>query len=401
MLLLNNHPNSQKALPNEIQQAFTEATCQDVIKSFRAVGSELNATPLHQMHNLADEFGVASIAIKDEAHRLGLGSFKALGGAYAVFRHFEEKLGALDDLKPDQVTYQNPTSRAIAAAITVACATDGNHGKSVAYGAKKIGARAHIFLHRDVNPERADAIAQFGAKLHYVDGTYDDAIKYAETIAKANGWSLISDTSWPGYEEVPLTVMQGYTILAQEMLQHLQKPPTHVFLQAGVGGMAAAISAFFKSALGERCPKIIVVEPESAACIQAGIQQGSPHKVSDETSTVMAMLECYEPSHLAWKILTHTATATLSIEDEAAINALRLLAKPYGNDPHIVSGESGGAGLAGFLQVASNPDHRKVLGIDHQSRILAINTEGATAPKLYADLLTNHSRLSDVPEQDA
>lgn len=209
-------------------------------------------TPLVALPGLAQEMGLASLHLKDEGQRLGLGSFKALGGAYALMRLVQAeaavRLGrpvALEDILSPQV-------RAVAGSMTFACATDGNHGRSVAQGAQLMGARAVIFVHSGVSPARIDAIARFGAQIVHVAGNYDDSVAEAARVARAEGWTVLSDTSWPGYEDIPGLVMQGYTAIVGEALAQLTEPPTHVFLQAGVGGFAAAVAGHMTVLLGDR-----------------------------------------------------------------------------------------------------------------------------------------------------
>lgn len=345
------------------------------------------ATPLVALPNLADKNGVASIHVKDESHRLGLGSFKALGGSYAVIRlvldQAMEKLGR----QVDVAELATPEVAGVAATMTFACATDGNHGRSVAQGAQLVGARAVVFVHAGVSDERVAAIARFGAEMVRVDGTYDESVKEAARVAEEHGWTIVSDTSWPGYERIPGLVMQGYTAIVREALRALPEPPTHVFVQAGVGGIAAAIAGHLALVLGDDRPIFIVVDPERAACIFESAKAGHPVSVPHGEPTVMAMLECYEPSLVAWRILSRAADAFMTLEEEDAIAVMRLLARPFSGDPAIVAGESGGVGLAGLMKAASDPDIRTALGLGPQSRVLTINTEGATDPEKYAEIV--------------
>ena len=213
-------------------------------------------------------------------------------------------------------------------------------------------------------------------------GTYDDAVREAVRQAEAKGWFVVSDTSWSGYTEVPRQIMQGYRLMADEAADQWDgAPPTHVFVQGGVGGAAAAVSAQM-SARFQPAPALIVVEPDRAACLLASAQQGQPATVPGNLDTLMAGLACGEPSVVAWQELDHAVTAFMAIPDEAAVACMRLLA-----EHRIVGGESGVAGLAGFLLAAADPATREVLGLDASSRVLAFNTEGATDPALYDRLV--------------
>ncbi|MEZ2408163.1 diaminopropionate ammonia-lyase [Bosea sp. RCC_152_1] len=344
-------------------------------------------TPLHALPGLAAALGIGGLFIKDEGRRLGLGSFKALGGAYAVIRLALEEASARLGRNLGDVDIDDPAMRAVAAGMTFACATDGNHGRSVAQGAQLIGAKAVIFVHGGVSEERVAAIARFGAQMVRVAGTYDDSVVEAARVAAEQGWTVVSDTSWDGYERIPGLVMQGYTAIASEAFAQLPERPTHVFVQAGVGGIAAALAAQMQTQFGANRPFFTVVEPELAACVFAAAQQGRPVKIAHGAPTVMAMLECYDPSPLALRVLYRAADAFLTAADSDAVEAMNRLARPVAGDPAIVAGESGAAGLAGLLAALRNPDTRAALKLDGTSRVFLVNTEGATDPARYAELV--------------
>lgn len=386
MLLLNNLPEHTTSLLPEDAAILTPAAAREVEQYLQHRDGH-EETPLFALPGLAAELGVDTIHIKDEGHRLGLGSFKALGGAYAVIRlallAAEKELG-----RPlDVAEWNSEPVRAAARRMTVSCATDGNHGRSVAQGAQLIGACCVIFVHAGVSAQRIDAIAKFGAEIVRVDGNYDDSVNESARVAQERGWITVSDTSWPGYESTPGLVMQGYTAIVSEALRQIPKMPTHVFIQAGVGGIAAAVAGHLDILLGNKRPFFTVVEPSRAACLFASLQAGHPIKARHDRPTVMAMLECYEPSLIAWRILARTADAFMTLEDEEAIDVMRRLATPGNDDPPIAAGESGGVGLAALIHAAGNTDYRTQLGLTRASRIFVINTEGATDPELYQQLV--------------
>jgi diaminopropionate ammonia-lyase len=364
------------------------------VRAFLAACGEPRATPLHALPSLAREAGVASLHLKDEADRLGLGSFKALGGSYATVSLVLEAVGQTLSRPLSFADLHAPDVRAAAGAITVACATDGNHGRAVAAGATRIGAQAVVFVHQGVSAGRAAAIASFGARIVRIPGNYDDSIAAAAQACEAEGWTLVSDTSWPGYEGVSSLVMQGYTVLADEALSQLPEPPTHVFLQAGVGGLAAAVAGHFAEALGEGAPRVVVVEPARAACLAESARAGAPIRIPEGEATVMAMLECYEPSHVAWRVLTRTAWGFMTVEEADAVAIMRRLGRPGPGEPVIVAGESGGVGVAGLLRAAADPELRQAIGLGPGSRVLAINSEGATDPERYRLLVGREPALS-------
>lgn len=386
MFLANTHADFGHHLAPEDADMLSLAAAEKVEQQL-ARRADHRPTPLHALPALASELRVAGVFVKDEGHRLGLGSFKALGGSYAVIRlvieEAERRLGRsldLDDL-------EQPEVRAIAAGMTFGCATDGNHGRSVAMGARLVGAKSVIFVHSGVSEKRIDAIAHYGAEIVRVAGTYDDSVEEAARVCEAHGWTVVSDTSWPGYEYIPGLVMQGYTALLSEALRQMDRPPTHVFVQAGVGGIAAATAGHLALRYGAKRPRFVVVDPARAACLYESAKAGHPVKVAHGEPTIMAMLECYEPSLVAWRILSRAADAFMTVAEEDAVSVMNRLARPAGADPAIVSGESGGVGLAGLLAVARDPALREALGLTAQSRVFVINTEGATDPERYAALV--------------
>lgn len=317
-------------------------------------------TPLRDLPAIADQLDLAQVLYKDEGQRFGLKSFKALGGAYAVDRIVAAR-GA--------------------AGLTVACATDGNHGRSVAWGARRAGVKAVIYVHQTVSEGRAEAIRSFGATVVREGRTYDDSVRACTEAAAENGWQIVSDTSWPGYEDVPRDVMQGYALLAMEVEAQGGRP-THVFVQGGVGGLAAGVLSYRWEKLGADRPIFVVVEPENAACLFESARNGSVTTVDGDLDTIMAGLACGEPSILAWRILQPGADAFMTIADTAAADAMRLLASLG-----VVGGESGVAGLAGLIRAAREPSLRAALKLDGASRVLCYGTEGATDPEVYRGIV--------------
>lgn len=391
MFLLNRHPDHKKPLHPVDAETLGVAAAREV-ERFLAHRRDHAETPLHALPGLAAELGIGAIHVKDEGFRLGLGSFKALGGSYAVIRLVLEEASRRLGQSVDVGELHDPAVRAVAAGMTVACATDGNHGRSVAEGARRVGARAVIFVHSRVSARRLAAIAHFGAEIVRVDGTYDDSVVEAASVAAGKGWTVVSDTSWPGYERIPGLVMQGYTAIVREALRQLPAPPTptlptHVFIQAGVGGVAAAIAGHLALVLGDKRPVFTVVDPARAACLYESARAGHPVKVAHGEPTVMAMLECHEPSPVAWRVLARAADAFMTVDEADAIAVMNRLARPASGDPAIVAGESGGVGLAGLICAAAIPDVRARLGLDAASRVLVVNTEGATDPERYRELV--------------
>ena len=337
------------------------------------------ATPLRRLDAMARALGVAAIYAKDESNRLGLGSFKALGGAYAVA---ELVLGWAAETLGRPVAPAEIMTTAVKESVknrTLCCATDGNHGRSVAAGARLFGCKAVIFVHQNVEEDRRAMLRALDAQVVEVLGTYDVSVDVCASEAKANGWQLVSDTSWKSHGDSPARVMQGYTVLIDETLMQIDIPPTHVFVQGGVGGLAGAVAGHLADVFGEKRPMMIVVEPDRAACLISSALAGQATEVAAGELTLMAMLECFRPSDTAWPVLDRYVDAFMTLSDTSAIDIVQTLAKPLGADPTISCGLSGGVGLAGLLAAAQDPQVRAMLGLDHRSRILTIITEGAAA----------------------
>lgn len=400
MFLVNAHADYRKPL-DPIDAKTLGVVAAEEVERFLSHREGHRETPLYALLGLARELGVGAIHVKDEGRRLGLGSFKALGGSYAVIRLVLEAVSSRLERPVDVTQLQSPEVRKISQTLTFACATDGNHGKSVAQGAQLVGARAAIFVHSGVSDERVAAIARFGAEIVRVDGNYDESVAEATRVATQNGWTIVSDMSWPGYERIPGLVMQGYTALLREALRQIPEPPTHVFVQAGVGGIAAAVAGHLSIVLGDSRPIFVVVDPARAACLFETARAGHIVKVAHGAPTVMAMLECYEPSLVAWRILSRVADGFMTVDEEDAVSVMNRLARPVAEDPAIVAGESGGAGLAGVIRAVDDPSIKTALGLDAASRVFVINTEGATDPQRYAELVGLSAEVVARPDKAA
>jgi diaminopropionate ammonia-lyase len=386
MLVENNSANHGQAL-SESEAAIVGKAAPEEVRRHLPAFPIYKETPLVELPGLARSLGLAGIAVKDEGQRYGLFSFKALGGAYAVARlvleHAREQLGR--EVEPAELL--SDEVKAVARGMTVCCATDGNHGRSVAAGAEMFGCRCVIFLHSGVSAGREAAIAAFGAEIRRTDGNYDQSVAEASATGKAEGWTVVSDFSSEGYTEIPGTVMQGYAIMLDEIVHQSTAPYSHVFVQGGVGGLAAVVAGHFLDRFGAGRPRIVVVEPSRANCLQLSAQANRRLAMEAGDATVMAMLECYEPSLVAWDILEKSADFYIDVDDEQAVEALRRFARPVDGDPAFKIGESGAAGLAGLLAAVADGAIRDKLELNAKSRVLLIGTEGATDPELYERLL--------------
>ncbi len=350
-------------------------------------------TPLLNLTGVARRAWVGTVHYKDENRRFGLKSFKPLGGAYAVASLLIETVRnrtGRDDVRIQELLDGQYAEQC--ADITVTAATDGNHGRSVAWGARMFGCRCVIFINESVSTGREHAIAAFGAQVRRNPGSYDDAVRQAGATAEQMGWHVIPDTTDGEVIAAPRHVTQGYAVMAAEAIEQLpyDDPPTHLFLQAGVGGMAAAGCAQFWQTFGAARPLTILVEPNSCACWFESLKAGRPTALKGELDSLMGGLACGEVSALAWVILSPGAHAAIKIGDDAAADAMRHLAQGGYGDPPLVAGESGVAGLAGFLAVAEDGDARQKLGLTEHSRVMLFGTEGATDPVTYREIVGLH-----------
>lgn len=344
-------------------------------------------TPLRALAGLAKSLGLGAVSYKDEGRRFDLGSFKALGGAYAVLRLLQRQVAAATGATPSSAELLAGRHREIAEGVTVTCATDGNHGRSVAWGAGIFHCRAVIFIGAGVSEGRRAAIARYGAEVLRVPGSYDDAVRHAAAEAARNGWTVISDTSYAGYTEIPSDVMHGYGVMADEAFEQMPERPTHIFIQAGVGGLAAAVAARSWQRWGVDRPRLVVVEPMQADALYRSIAAGKLVTVTGDLDTVMAGLSCGEVSLIAWDVLRLAVDDVIAIPDAAAIDAVRLLADGRAGDPPLVAGETGVAGLAGLIAVFSDGAIARALGLDRASRVLLFGTEGATDPEIWTRIV--------------
>lgn len=346
------------------------------------------ATPLHCLNNLAADIGVKTIWYKDESQRFHLKSFKALGGAYAVARQLQAKVLENSGITPSVADLLAKKYEHIIRQVVISCATDGNHGRSVSWGCQMFGCPCIIYIHRDVSMGRQQAIEAFGAQVIRITGNYDDSVKQAAAEARQYGRTIVSDTSYAGYMDIPRDVALGYTVLLSESVEEMQGHiPTHVFIQGGVGGLASAVCAYFWELWGTKRPRLIITEPVNANCLQESARAGKPVVVAGSLDTLMAGLSCGEVSALAWQILASGANDFTTINEAAVPATMRLLAEGFNGDPRIEAGESAVAGLAALITACNEQDMKNKLELDKSSQIYILGTEGATDPEVYSALI--------------
>ena len=344
-------------------------------------------TPLVSLGALAAQIGVGEIHYKHEGPRFGLGSFKALGGSYAAQRVLQREVARLTGKDVSLADIRTGAYADEVAQITLVSATDGNHGRSLAWGCQRFGAPCRIYIHAEVSEGRAEAMRDFGADVVRIDGDYDESVRLAKTEAEENGWFVVSDTSWPGYSLPPRDVMSGYGVMTQEICEGLDRAPTHVFLQGGVGGLAAGVAAGLRQYWKDDAPRIVIVEPELAACLYESAKTGTATNVAIADETLMAGLSCGEPSELAWEILAEEASDFLTIPDTLVGPTVRLLAHPLDGDSALEAGESAVAGLAALIAIRQDTALSGALSIDGASRVLLIGSEGVTDPEIFAAIM--------------
>ena len=321
-------------------------------------------TPLLKLNKLNEELKFKEIYYKDEDKRFNLKSFKALGGAFAV----------------DNIASKKKN-------ITVATATAGNHGQSVAWGAQRLGLKCKIFISENVSESRAEAMKNLDAEVIRVEGNYDNSLKECIKQSEENNWEIVQDVSWDGYKEVPKLIMAGYTIMIKEIADQVDvNSITHVFLQAGVGGMAAAMIAGFAK-LSKNIPKFIVVEPENADCIFKSIQNNRPTSVDIKKETVMGGMSCGDVSSIAWEILKNSVNYCVTIPDEAISSAVALLAEGQLSNEKIIAGECAVPGVIALISIFNNKDYLNKLELNSDSKVLLFGCEGLTDKAMYEKLL--------------
>jgi len=402
----NRHRGTRPAAAAPMLARLAPGKVKDVLAFHRSVEGYV-PTPLLRLRHLASRLGVASICVKDESHRFGLNAFKVLGGSFAIASYLADRLGVGLSRMPYERLISDEVRRRLGD-VTFVTATDGNHGRGVAWTAHKLRQKCVVHMPRGAAIERLENIRALGAHADIVDMNYDDAVRLSSREAEAYGWVLVQDTAWPGYEDIPRAIIQGYTTLLAEAVEQLEighggQRPTHVFVQAGVGSLATAVAGYLVNVCGsssEGGPTIVVVEPENAACIFDTLRadDGEIHAVRGELDTIMAGLACGEPVTVGIDLLANYVDFVVSLPDYVAAQGMRVLSNPVrardgdpaaspdgfarrDDDPRIISGESGAAPLGFACEVLTNPalaDARRTLGIDSASVLFFISTEGDT-----------------------
>ena len=362
------------------------------VRKFHQTFPDYTPTPLVKLTHLADMLGVSHIWIKDESHRFGLNAFKVLGATHGLAYLIAQRL----KMNAQELSFDllhAPSVKEKLADTTFVTATDGNHGRAVAWATQQLGCNAVVYLPKGTYRARNESIKLHGAQTLIIDGTYDDAVQQAVEQAQKQGWILLQDTAREGYEEIPLKIMQGYLTIVHEALDQLEEEiPTHVFVQCGVGSLAAASQAYLFELFGDERPLFAVVEPTRAACFYEPMatHKRKPKKLSGNLNTIMAGLACGEPSTLAWKTLRDYADVFVACPDHIAMRGMRILGNPLQGDDRVISGESGAVTLGLLTTVLTQASCRKIadaLQLNESSKVLLLSTEGDTDPSMYRKIV--------------
>lgn len=361
------------------------------VQRFHASFPMYRETPLTELRGTARTLGLGNVYIKDESYRFGLNAFKVLGGSYAIGSYLAGKLGRTIDEMPYEKLISEEVKKELGE-ITFVTATDGNHGRGIAWTANRLRQKAVVYMPKGSAKERLDNILAEGAEASITDLNYDEAVRLANRQAEEKGWIMVQDTAWEGYEDIPEWIMQGYGTMGYEAYTQLPEKPTHIFLQAGVGSMAGAVAGFFASVYGEDRPVITIVEPNRADCVfrTAEAADGRLHFVTGDMNTIMAGLACGEPCSIGWNVLRDYADNFISCPDYMAAQGMRILGSPVQGDPRIISGESGAAAFGCVSEIMRDPkyvDVRRKLGLDQNSRVLFFSTEGDTDQENYRSIV--------------
>lgn len=381
----NNNAKSEKE-----SVAVMNSKIMEEVRSFHQSFPEYQITPLHSLDHLAKKLEINKIWVKDESYRFGLNAFKVLGGSYAVGKYLAKKL----NMDISELSFEKLKSKEIKERlgdITFVTATDGNHGRGIAWAASQLGQKSVVYMPKGASEIRLNNIKAEGAEASITDLNYDGTVQLASQMAKENGWILIQDTAWDGYEDIPTWIMQGYGTIIDETIEQLEgDKPTHVFLQAGVGAFASSILGYLASRFGEEYPMTVIVEPDEAACYYKSmkIADGKAYAVTGSLDTIMAGLACGQPSKTSWGIIRDYAALFFSCPDEVAARGMRILANPLVADPQIVSGESGAAVGIGLISLVDREKRLKeILKLNKDAKVLIISTEGDTDPDHYEKVI--------------
>ena len=389
---------AKNSMPKTADKQLAVMSLENVGKArkFHESFPQYSVTPLAQLKGMAEYLGLGSLFVKDESYRFGLNAFKVLGGSFAMARYIAGQLGK----DVSQVDYSYLTSDKLKEEFgqaTFFTATDGNHGRGVAWAANRLGQKAVVLMPKGSVESRFNNIAKEGAQVSIEEVNYDECVRRANAMAeKTEHGVMVQDTAWEGYEDIPAWIMQGYGTMASEAAQQLKEAgvdrPTHIFIQAGVGSLAGAVQGYFANLFHDCEPTVVVMEAQAADCLYQGAKAGDGdiRIVDGDLSTIMAGLACGEPNIISWDILKNHSAFFVSCPDWVSAKGMRMLGAPVKGDPQVVSGESGAVGMGLIATLMTEPEYaelKQAIGLDENSRVLMFSTEGDTDPENYRKIV--------------
>ena len=384
---INNMPKTDdKNLPIMSTQEVAQA------RRFHQSFPQYSVTPLADLQNMAAFLGLGAVKVKDESYRFGLNAFKVLGGSYAIARYIADETGRDISAMSYDVLKSEELKRDFGSA-TFFSATDGNHGRGVAWAANQLGQKAVIIMPKGSTQTRLNNILAENAKAWISDVNYDECVRQAAKLASETEHGVVvQDTAWEGYEKIPSWIMQGYGTMASEAAEQFGERPTHIFVQAGVGSLAGAVVGYFSNLYKDNPPVMVIVEAEAAACLYKGAVagDGEPRIVDGDMDTIMAGLACGEPNITSWDILKNHAACFVAAEDIVAARGMRMLNAPLKGDAQVTSGESGAAPFGALATIMKFEEYRalrEALGLGRESKVLLFSTEGDTDPDRWKNII--------------
>ncbi len=389
---------AKNSMPKTADKQLAVMSLENVGKArkFHESFPQYSVTPLAQLKGMAEYLGLGSLFVKDESYRFGLNAFKVLGGSFAMARYIAGQLGK----DVSEVDYNYLTGDKLKEEFgqaTFFTATDGNHGRGVAWAANRLGQKAVVLMPKGSVESRFNNIAKEGAQVSIEEVNYDECVRRANAMAeKTEHGVMVQDTAWEGYEDIPAWIMQGYGTMASEAAQQLKEAgvdrPTHIFIQAGVGSLAGAVQGYFANLFHDCEPTVVVMEAQAADCLYQGAKAGDGdiRIVDGDLSTIMAGLACGEPNIISWDILKNHSAFFVSCPDWVSAKGMRMLGAPVKGDPQVVSGESGAVGMGLIATLMTEPEYaglKEAIGLDGNSRVLMFSTEGDTDPENYRKIV--------------
>lgn len=364
-------------------------------KEFHKSFPQYSETPLAKLNKMAEHLGLGGVYLKDESYRFGLNAFKVLGGSFAIAKYIAQKTGKdVSELPYDVLTSKELLDKF--GKTTFYTATDGNHGRGVAWAANKLGQKAVVLMPKGSTQNRLQHILNENAEASITEENYDECVRMAADMAQKSGGVIVQDTAWEGYEEIPTWIMQGYGTMALEAVEQLKAygvdAPTHVFVQAGVGSLAGAITGIVANVYKKNPPKVVVVEADVAACLYKGAKaaDGKIRIVDGDMQTIMAGLACGEPNTISWDILKNHVDTFISATDPVAARGMRMLSAPIKGDVQVTSGESGAAPFGALSYIMLSDEYKELrqhLELNKDSKVLLFSTEGDTDPDMYKKIV--------------